>query len=232
MSDRPLFEALADVAREQHELEREDPKLAAWQKGELSPEEAASLDLDPLDRALFQPVSAAKKAELAQKVIAPQNKVVRLIRWPWITALAASIMFAAIFLRSPDHETLPPYTLSISSGAMDSRSEQITALPVFERDTTLQLILRPDRATTSAPGHRAFLVRGDRWMPWAPPASIDPSGAILVEGQTSELLAVEPGEWTIVFVLAPADDVENAARRVASGDRRGAVVLEQKILVR
>jgi hypothetical protein len=89
---------------------------------------------------------------------------------------------------------------------------------VFEPNTTLHLVLRPEKAVQTTPSFRAFLVRGDQRIAWSPPATIDSSGSILIEGQTSELFRVEPGAWTMVFVVGGEEDVEGR-------------VLEQKIVI-
>jgi hypothetical protein len=59
---------------------------------------------------------------------------------------------------------------------------------------------------------------------------MDAGGSIFIEGQTSELLKVEPGAWTMVFVLARADRIDEAVKEVRAGSR-AAIVLEQKIIV-
>lgn len=152
MSDRPLLEGLAEVAREQRAEEREDPELAARLKGELSPEAAAALEarLDPLDAALFQPISADRKAELMRKAraqleaaepasaaaagvevgeLARPANVVALSprRWPLFLAIAASAVIAVFgarqFMSSPEALALPKYALAISSGAQQARAE-------------------------------------------------------------------------------------------------------------
>lgn len=239
MSDRPLLDGLAEVAREERALEREDPELAARLKGELSAAAAAELEarIDPLDAELFQPISAERKAELMNKVraqlaasspaasAAPAENVVSLSRrrWPLFLAIAASALIAVFgarrFLSSPAASALPAYAMSISSGEQQQRAhvppEQI---PVFAPNTTLQLILRPAREVEGAVELRGFLKRGERTIAWSPPSTVDPGGSIIIEGQASELLRVEPGEWTIVIVLGRPDQAPS-------------VTLEQKIVV-
>jgi hypothetical protein len=251
MSERPLLEALAELAREQQELEREDPELVAWQKGQLSPEQSALLEQrsEPRDAALFQPVSPDRKEELARSVReqlgapaeSPRDNVVRLPhrRWPWLVTIAASVavvFFGRNFFVSPDQPHLPPFALAISSGAVNDRIEAPPAnvVPTFAPNTTLQLILRPEKEVSGEVAFRAFLVRGDRWIEWSPPFALDVSGSIVIEGQTSELLRVDPGEWTLVFVLARPAEVDAAAKQVAGRSRdrpASSIVLEQKIIV-
>jgi hypothetical protein len=206
MSERPLLDALAELAREQRDQEK---------RTDLKNDE------------LFRPVSPEKMRELNQKVreqLDADKKVIRLSQrsWPWFTAIAASILVVAIggklYLDSSRAE-LPRYSLSISSGALEQRSAESKDIPTFEPDTTLQIILRPANEVSTPVELRAFLVRDKQKIAWAPPTQVADGGSILIEGRSGEFLKVEPGPWTILFVLEPR-----------AGDT-SQIVLEQKIIV-
>ena len=88
---------------------------------------------------------------------------------------------------------------------------------MLQRDSMLDLVLRPSIRSTTPVTVRAFLVQagqGDA-RAWSPPLQRSADGAVRVAG-TAGALGIGAGSWEVVFAIGSADAVPDDPRVVAA----------------
>jgi hypothetical protein len=152
--------------------------------------------------------SSGDRPPLAGQLLAPMRR--RLGRWiaGLVLPLAAAAGIALWWRMSPP--PLPPYTATVTGGVSEVRGPEDPGAPlVIEGDAPVQVILRPERATTVTVGAAAFWVRGDEVRAWSdahPERSA--AGAFLLRGRAERPFG--PGPGFLLLVVAPAGEVPRA----------------------
>lgn len=244
MNDDELMKVLGETARSRRGGDL-DPRWDALAAGELDAEALAELERDAAeagDDALLEalaPMSDDDHAVFAAAALAASGprereqgpaeprrveprRAPRARSWALGAAGALAVAAALWLVVIPAPHELPEYTLDVRGGA---RAERAASAEVggLRADDRVVLTLRPSDAA-SRPVRAALFVRtpeGDRALDV--PVEIAPTGAVRVDVRAGEI-AAEPGEWTLVLVVAPegalpAPGAEGAQAHVAVIER-------------
>lgn len=238
VTDDPRLERLADgtiTDDERASLERDaesDPDLAfALEAFQLASEESLV--------ALEEAVIAAPRGRPALAVVSPdegaaQAPTPRRRLWPAAVGLALAAGLAFFALRptgtpedpgSGSPGPLPGYELQLE-GPQHQRGDPIPegGLEVDpSKPGRVTITLRPREAVAGAVALRAFRFgpdgAGERWEP---PARVAVTGAVQVTGLVSELFAISPGPWTLVFVIGRPGELPTDPAEALAGPREPA----------
>lgn len=198
---------------------------------EPTDEELAGIEPVPLDAKLEDRLVRAVLAVPARPT-APAPR-----RW-WrrpriITAATATLMAAAALLivprihTGPVADTLPLFTDSIAT-IDDTMGGDPTAPPaklVADLDSPLRLELVPDVEVKGDFAVRPYLRRDGRLVPWKVTPARTPRGVVRLTARIRELPQLGPGQWDLIFVLAPIGKLptdDEIARAVDQGPPAGA----------
>jgi hypothetical protein len=229
MNGDDLLTQLAKAKREE-DASADDPRWEKLARGELSAAEDAELraraETEPEVALLYEayrPLSAQVKERIAARIAsAPKSSVVVLRPWRRIAVIVLPLAAAAAFVvaaRRPQPELdarSPSYTLEASRGDRAQRSAHETAPgPIaLQRDSTLELVLRPSTPSSVPVTVRAFLVQGEDARAWSPPIQRSADGAARIAGKASEL-GLQSGTWDLAFALGNADAVPSDPSAIA-----------------
>jgi len=226
MNGDDLLNELAKRKREDGASAADDARWEKLSRGELSPAEDAELRAqaakDPEAALLYEayrPLSTAVKEAIVARIVSPPaTKVVPLRPWRRVAVIALPLAAAAAFLvwtNRPRSEPIasldtgvPTYALEAAGGDRTQRSahEPATGPIVLQRDSTLDLVLRPSTPSSTPVTVRAFLVQGNDAHAWTPPMQRSADGAVRVVGAAAAL-GVGAGTWDVVFALGSAGAV-------------------------
>jgi tetratricopeptide (TPR) repeat protein len=207
----PLVEALGRKLR--HPAEAEDPRWAALERGELSPEA-----IDALIAA--SPLDPAREEALLDRALAPRATPIRKRPRPaWIAfALAAALggALAAFVLTRPAPP--PEVALTASGDAAVLGPDAGPSALVVSTGTRVHLSLTPSTSSTSKTEGlvaRLFLVSGAEVR--ALPARPSPDRALRIEGSREELFPDAPaGSYELVIMTARAGTAIDEAALAAT----------------
>ncbi|WP_437580116.1 hypothetical protein [Sorangium sp. So ce887] len=125
--------------------------------------------------------------------------------------------------------SVPAYTLSVAGGEVGQRSASGDAgAPETVRlgpGSRLEIALRPATRVEGPVAVRAFLIAGDRALPWDVRAEVSAQGAARIAGDTETLFhGVPEGEWEIAIAIGrlealPDRPVELAGEPRSEGEK-------------
>lgn len=150
-----------------------------------------------------------------------RSKVVRL--WPWIALPAAAAAAAALWFANARPRELPEYALVVTGPDRAVRAAPSASEPGDRRTLSdgalLSVVLRPAAPPTGA-------VQAWAWVEGAGPRRaagvvprIEPSGAVIVEGDPSAVFGDARGDVDLVVAVAPGGALDgsfDAARRAST----------------
>lgn len=223
MTDDEVLEAAAVAAR-QHDV-LEDPRWPSFADGSLGEAESAALvalaqQTDAGRRALelYRPISAAEQATFVDRILAPAPSPARIpVLAPRSSRRGVAMAFSGVALAagitlllvlpgrgafSPLPSPLPDYSITLLGEQTERGPAMATPLPVFGPGSEIDLVLRPDTATTGAIAARAFIVRGGVVEAWTPPMEISSSGSVRIAGSFEAVFrGIPPGPVELALAV-------------------------------
>ncbi len=175
-----------------------------------------------------EPTAAARPSKATSHRRPWQRAVV------WSAPILAAAALVLVWFGAPSTTPLPRYQVSVlQAGNQPARLPEplpntgrlIVTLGTGE---AFSLALRP---ATKVPGRvemAAYRLRDGVATRWPIETKVAPTGAFLVAGPADELLAVEPGDWTLVFVFGHPGQLPKSAAEVAAAVAAPAKHNEQK----
>jgi hypothetical protein len=252
MNDEELLKAVGRSARSAQPLDERWDKLAAEalseeERAQLLEQAAQSEEAAEAYEA-FRPLGAEFEARVVHRLLGEQartapsspatsapGKVVefprRKPRFAWVSlALAASLLLAVgvVTLMQPGAvPSLPGYGLRLEGQVtlMRGQSPPAQAAP-FAPGNHFRLVLTPDQRVEGDVVARAYVLAGDKPVPFAAPAPrISADGAVLIEGEVGRDVQIPAGDARLLVVVGRASKLPEpgalAAQLGASGQEQG-----------
>lgn len=233
MNSDDLLNELAKRKREE-DSSADNPRWEKLARGDLSPAEEAELRTlaakNPEVALLYEayrPLSAEAKEKIVARIANPAGaKLIPLRPWRRIAVIALPLAAAAAFVvwTSRPASTpvasldvrVPTYALEVSGGDWAQRSTQAATGPItLQRDSRLELVLRPATPSSTPVTVRGFLVQGNDVRTWAPSMQRSADGPVRVVG-TADTLGLGVGTWDVVFAIGSAEAVPTNPHVVAT----------------
>jgi hypothetical protein len=216
VSDPDLMRVLARQAKEEEDAESSDRAKAIRDA------------MPPLDDARRRQMADAAIRELSspeQPAAESTRGRFRTRRWmtrqkmiAGIGASAAAAIIIAVSVTGRREAIAPDYELTISRGVRDDRGASVgSTIPTYEPETQFELTLRPTQPMTSPIALRGLVERDGHVVRWGARPELAESGAIHVAGPAGEILPAEPGEWTLILILGPRDEIDAIAQGLEAG---------------
>lgn len=232
MTDDEVLAAAAVAAREHDVLA--DPRWPSFADGSIgAADRAALVSLARQTSAgqsaleLYQPISAAEQAAFVDAIVAPspvrvQVSAPRKSRRGMaaafsVVALAAGITLV-LALPGRGLSPLPDYSISLL-GEQTQRGPAVgTPLPVFGPGSDVDLVLRPNTATTGAVAARAFILRDGIAEAWTPPMEISSSGSVRIAGSFEVVFrGIPTGTVDLAVMIGRPGSIPDEPTMVAPG---------------
>ncbi|WP_437818397.1 hypothetical protein [Sorangium sp. So ce1078] len=120
--------------------------------------------------------------------------------------------------------SVPSYTVSIAGGEVGQRSASGDAgaheTARLGPGSRLEIALRPATRVEGPVAVRAFLIAGDKALPWDVRAEVSAQGAARIAGDTETLFrGVPEGEWEIAIAIGRPEALPDRPVELAGGER-------------
>ncbi|WP_437320214.1 hypothetical protein [Sorangium sp. So ce385] len=117
---------------------------------------------------------------------------------------------------------VPDYAVAIAGGEAGQRSANGDAVaPDIARlgpGSRLEIALRPATRVEGPVAVRAFLIAGDKALPWDVRAEVSPQGAARIAGDTAALFrGVPEGDWEIAIAIGRPEALPDRPAELADG---------------
>jgi hypothetical protein len=230
MSDDPFMKELGQVARAETDI---DERLERLAEGRLTQDELKELESmaenDPrLSEALaaFRPLGddfQARTVERLDGMVAGGQKKELRRRGLWFylpipAALAAAVLLVVLIWPAGDPGPLPSYQIEIGGGASSLRGPESSGPLRLVPGTTLQILLRPDRAVEGEVGVLALLLQDNQLKVLSIPRVEARGGAVKLGGVVGKDMPFVPGAADLVVLLARPDELPEGAKWREAGE--------------
>jgi hypothetical protein len=227
MTDDELLKALAelDVTR--------DPRWEGLTAGTLSETDQAELgalaQASAEGRAAFEafrPLEDDAREQAVDRIaaaIARRKRSRRIQAWAVGVGSLAAVLLLLLVVR-PSHRPLPAYEITMGGAEQTSRDAARPSDGVlrFGPHARPEITLRPARDVEGPVAIRCFLAQDGQVRAWDPPAQIDATGAVRIEGDRERIFeGVPPGLWEVLILVGRAGDLPADARAVEIAMKRG-----------
>ncbi|WP_437970579.1 hypothetical protein WMF04_15385 [Sorangium sp. So ce260] len=120
--------------------------------------------------------------------------------------------------------SVPSYTVSVAGGEVGQRSASGDAGALeaarLGPGSKLEIALRPATRVEGPVAVRAFLIAGDKALPWDVRAEVSAQGAARIAGDTETLFrGVPEGEWEIAIAIGRPEALPDRPAELAGGAR-------------
>ncbi|XXX80813.1 hypothetical protein WMF30_18830 [Sorangium sp. So ce134] len=119
---------------------------------------------------------------------------------------------------------VPAYVVSVAGGEAGQRSANGDAsapgIARLGQGSRLEIALRPATRVEGPVAVRAFLIAGDKALPWDVRAEVSAQGAARIAGDTAALFrGVPEGEWEIAIAIGRPEALPDTPEGLAGGPR-------------
>lgn len=225
--DDALMKQLGAAARNAPRREP-DPRWDEYAQGRMTAAELEALrettasdeEFDTLEAA-FRPLAPAERdaaidrvmSAVAPSVVRSEHRARRTLarRAAIVTGVMLAAAAAVLLVRPSDSVSVPRYALRVEGGAQSIRgSAAPVAHPRFRSGSRVELLLQPEVAAEAAVGVVTFAEGTSQVVRWTGSWERAESGAFRLVSEASELFEMPDGDWTLVFVVAPASHLPSS----------------------
>jgi hypothetical protein len=240
MSDRGERSERGEQAEKEHDA-------LLRRLGEIARTQDEEVEADPRFAALMQPLGEDERARIAERIAPRDAKASRNTEAPrdakvvpirkntrWVAAsvvvFAAAAAFAVYVTRPEPKQASPHYAMVVSGGDKELRGKDDAApteVRVLSPDSRLEVVLRPETASTMPVIAVAFVVRDGAAKKANVAPEVSGDGAVRFAATASALFPGETGERGVLLLVAPAStsSISSIDDATAAAAFRGDAVL-------